>query len=96
MPVYAGRWCSSHVLVGRMRSVLGGRVAVLLCCTSMAWPLKRVSSVTLASAPFPELPGGEGGQLSVSGRGATCPAYESGFTDPSHQGSDQRERHLRP
>ena len=40
MPVYAGRWCSSQALAGRMVSVSGGRVAVLLCSTSMAWPSK--------------------------------------------------------
>ena len=79
MEVYAGRWCSSQVLVGRMRSVLGGRVAVLLCCISVAWPSKRVSGVTLASAPFPELPGGEG-ELSLeegwrdAGPARPCPA----------------------
>jgi hypothetical protein len=36
----------------------------------MAWPSKMVSSVTLASAPFPELPGGEGQQSLAAGDGA--------------------------
>jgi hypothetical protein len=52
--------------------VLVGRVAVLLCCTSMAQPSKMVSSVTLASAPFPELPGGEG-ELSLEARDGATP-----------------------
>ena len=40
--VYAGRWCSSRALVGRMASVSAGRIAVLLCCTSMFWSSKMV------------------------------------------------------
>jgi hypothetical protein len=74
LPFAAAGLCRSlvqlQVLVGRMRSVLVGRVAALLCCTSMARPSKMVSRVTLASAPFPELPGGEGQQSSSSGHGA--------------------------
>jgi len=32
MEADAGRCCSSRVCFGRMRSVLGGEVAVLICC----------------------------------------------------------------
>lgn len=35
MKVDAGRWCRSQVGAGRMRSVLGGEVAVLARCTAV-------------------------------------------------------------
>jgi len=41
MEVNIGRWRSSRVCSGRMKSVLGGEVAVLICCTAVRfsiWP----------------------------------------------------------
>lgn len=70
-----------------MRSVLGGEVAVPACCTSVAWPSIMVSSVTLASAPYPGLPGSEGEQSPSSGHGATDTPKPSGPVLPSLGGA---------
>jgi hypothetical protein len=51
MVVYVGHWGSSQALVGRMRSVSVGRVAVLLCCTSTGPPLADGEGVGRALKP---------------------------------------------
>jgi hypothetical protein len=50
MEVNNGRWRSSRVCFGRMKSVLGGEVAVLICCTAAMRKLADTRSACLRGA----------------------------------------------